>query len=366
MRTTKATLLNVALVGLLLAPVASSLQPQKYPRSRRALSTLKAISFENLKQRNGYQREEAKIPEDTSITKNPNVSTSDIETTRRMLERQNKPGWLSHILPSRAMLPEIVAESFGTFVLLHLVLGIVLSANIAGSMQGVFPIAILTGLGITAACTVVSSKCAAHFNPVITLAMCTYRNFGWNKFLPYLFAQLIGSTAACLANYAVYAAKIAQFEAKHGIIRNSAAGLQTAGYFGCYFADPITPLAAFLSEAFGVFTLTSVVFSLTSARNHQVKGLFIPPIIGSTVALIITIIGPITCASLNPARELGPRLVCKLFGWSSSIAFAQLPIYIAAAITGALTGGWFVDNVLYPDPNKTKRPAFLTPQGSFQ
>lgn len=286
------------------------------------------------------------------MTNNPSIPTPNQDVTRRVFQRQNRPGWLSYVIPSKQMMPEIVAESFGTFLLLQLALGIVLSANFANSMQGVFPIAVLTGMAITAACAAVSSKCAAHFNPAITLSMCLHRGFGWNKFLPYVLAQIVGATGSALVNYGLYAAKIADFEAKHGIVRSSLAGLETAKSMGCYFANPITPMAAFLAEAFGTFALAAVVFALTSKQNDQVKGLFIPPIIGSTVALIISIIGPVSCASLNPARELGPRLVLKLFGWSSTVAFSQLGIYIAAAFTGAAAAGWFVDNVLYPE-NKT-------------
>jgi len=246
------------------------------------------------------------------------------------------------------MLLELVAEGFGTFILLQMALGIVLSQQFANSMQGVFPIAMLTGAAITAACTAFSGKCAAHFNPAITWSMCVHRKFGWNKLLPYWMAQLVGATTAALVNYGMYASRIAQYEAMSGIVRSSLDGLKTAKSMGCYFADPISPATAFLAEAFGAFLLSSVVFSLSNPRNESAQGVFVPPIVGSTVALIISIIGPISCASLNPARELGPRLVLRMFGWSSSVAFSQMGLYLAAAMVGATVAGLFVDRVLYP------------------
>ena len=58
------------------------------------------------------------------------------------------------------------------------------------------------------------------------------------------------------------------------------------------------------------------------------------------------------CASLNPARELGPRLVLKAFGWSS-VAFHQLGLYLTAPLVGATLGGLFVDKFLYSNSTPT-------------
>lgn len=345
------------LVGLVLALGTSSLQsPAATTSGRRrgpflattvttatrggsAVGALKSLVV------NGEQKQQHK----QEHVMNPQIPTTPEEppTEGILLKRKPKTTIWRYVLPSKQMLPELVAEAFGTFLLLHFALGIVLSANFANSMQGVFPIAVLTGMAITAACAVVSSKCAAHFNPAITWAMCLYRNFGWTKFLPYLTAQCVGATASALVNYGLYAGHIAQFEAQHKIVRSSMLGLQTAKTMGCYFAPPVSAVAAFLAETCGTFALTAVVFSLTSERNQQVRGLFIPPIIGSTVALIISIIGPISCASLNPAREVGPRLILRAFGWSSPVAFKQLGIYVGAAMLGATLAGMFVDKCLY-------------------
>ena len=348
MRSVTISLLLVS--GILMAPGASSLQQPSTPTRNRRFPGAKL--FMNPREQ---VLERTRIRKDTSITNNPAIPTlqpttpdqSSAVSSSRVTSRV--PSWMRYVIPSRKMMPEIFAEAFGTFLLLQLALGIVLSATFTQSMQGVFPIAILTGMAITAACAAVSSKCAAHFNPSITFAMCLYRDFGWTKFLPYVGAQLVGATAAATVNYGLYASRIAEFEATHGIIRSSLGGLQTAKTMGCYFASPISPLTAFFAESLGTFCLAAVVFALTSNKNYQARGLWIPPIIGSTVALIISIIGPISCASLNPARELGPRLVLKLFGWSSQVAFQQLGLYVLAAMVGATAGGFFVEKFLYPE-----------------
>lgn len=325
---------------------------------------------------NGETDQQEMIPLETSLTNNPRIpdeaATLEVlwqkERKRKSISDIHPLTWGRFFVPSRRMLPELAAESFGTFLLLQLALGIVFSSVLKGSMEGVFPIAALTGMAITAACAVVGSKCAAHFNPAITFSMCLYRNFGWSKFIPYLGAQLLGAMGAAAINYGLYATTIAQYEITNNVVRSSMGGIATAKVLGCYFADPITPATAFLAEAFGTFALTSVVFALTSNNNKQARGLFIPPIIGSTVALLISILGPISCASLNPARELGPRLVLRIFGWKSA-AFHQLGLYLLAPLVGAALGGIFVDKCLYAknddeyniinnDPALTMKEAF--------
>ena len=293
-------------------------------------------------------------PEVPAVSRDTSMSKSVVEPLMVVKQEDNKGAkqrlpWYRYLVPSANMVPELVAESFGTFLLLQLALGIVSSAVIAESMSGVFPIAVLTGGAITAAVAAVSSRCAAHFNPAITWAMCLHRKFGWTKLVPYCISQLVGAVLAAAVNYGLYAGHIRQFEATKGLARATMQGIATAKTTACFYdVTLVTPLAAFLAEVFGTFMLSSAVFSLTSEKNTQVKGLFVPPMIGAVVALIITIIGPITCASLNPARELGPRLVLKLFGWST-VAFHQLGIYLLAPMVGATLGGWFVDNFLYGD-----------------
>lgn len=298
------------------------------------------------------------IPTSDSISNNPAILTSPVTSDRAHAElslpkKNALMSILQNLVPAKSMVSEIVAEGFGTFMLLHLALGIVLSANFANSMTGVFPIAILTGGAITASCAAVGTRSAAHFNPAITFSMCLYRKFGWNKFVPYVGAQMVGATLAALVNYGVYAAHIAKYEAANQIIRSSPAAIATAKTMGCYFAAPVSPLVAFCAETLGTFCLTATVFGLTHEQNKAAKGMFIAPIIGSVVALIISIVGPISCASLNPARELGPRLVMKMFGWSSSVAFSQVGVYVTAAMLGATLAGLFVDKVLYRTPKAT-------------
>jgi glycerol uptake facilitator protein len=65
--------------------------------------------------------------------------------------------------------------------------------------------------------------------------------------------------------------------------------------------------------------------------------------IGLTVTILISLLGPLTMACLNPARDLGPRLFSSLAGWRSipftANGLGWLNVYIIAPIVGGLLGG---------------------------
>jgi glycerol uptake facilitator protein len=107
-------------------------------------------------------------------------------------------------------------------------------------------------------------------------------------------------------------------------------------------AGKVSETVAFLAECVATMILALVVFAVTDPRNNQ--GMLAPVVIGLTVAMLISVIGPLTQACLNPARDFGPRLVSYLAGWGE----AALPgpngrgfvtVYILSPIVGALVGG---------------------------
>lgn len=255
--------------------------------------------------------------------------------------------WWQYIVPAQSMWPELFAEAFGTYLLFQLAFGVAVSATVHPFLQmgGIFPIAALTGMAVTTSVSAVSDQCAAHFNPSITWAMCLFRNFGWSKFVPYSLSQILGASLAAAINYLSFADDIARFEASNDIVRASIEGVLSAKTLACF--APSTKVA-FWSEICATFLLSSTVFALTSTENkhHRILAAAVPTLVGLTVSCLICLWGPISGASMNPARELGPRLVLMAFGWSSS-AFHQVGQYLIAPMLGSTMGGAFVDRILY-------------------
>jgi len=107
----------------------------------------------------------------------------------------------------------------------------------------------------------------------------------------------------------------------------------------------VSPGMAFLAEVIGTLILALVVFALTDERNTGAPpGYLAPVFIGLTVAILISVIAPLTQACFNPARDFGPRLFAYLAGWGR-IAIPGpngihcFTVYILAPVAGAVAGG---------------------------
>ena len=112
----------------------------------------------------------------------------------------------------------------------------------------------------------------------------------------------------------------------------------------------MTPLAAFGAEVIGTAILLLVVFCVTDERNKARPQVLTAATIGLTVTLLISLLGPLTMACFNPARDLGPRVFSSLAGWGA-VPFqvngvGWLTVYIVAPLVGGLLG-WFVYRSLF-------------------
>ena len=131
--------------------------------------------------------------------------------------------------------------------------------------------------------------------------------------------------------------------------------------FGEFYDTKIVslPLAIF-GEAFGTFILVVMIFALTEGCNvGRPSDTMAPVFIGLTVSSAICLIAPLTQAGLNPARDLGPRIVAYLVGWGD----AALPdavggwfwVYVLAPIIGSSLAALFFKYVLEPINEKKNR-----------
>ncbi len=134
--------------------------------------------------------------------------------------------------------------------------------------------------------------------------------------------------------------------------------------FGEYFPNPaifgtgpeavalVSPLGAMAVEALGTAILLFVIFVLTDRRHPlHTSAPLIPPIIGLTVAMLISVFAPLTQAGWNPARDLGPRLVAFLAGYGSiAIPGPQggFWIYLVGPLLGGLGGGLLYERGVAP------------------
>jgi glycerol uptake facilitator protein len=267
-----------------------------------------------------------------------------------------------------------LAEVIGTFILVFFGCGAVHVAVLTGAHKGLWQVAIVWGIAIMAAAYVVGGISGAHINPAITIALAAWGRFSWSQVLPYILAQLAGAILAAAALFAVYSPFLAQREQDQDVTRGQPGSEVTAMCYGEYYPNPgldaTTPLyvqgktdqlaamvptaAAFFIEVLGTSLLALVVFAATDEKNLPLPISRLAPVfIGLTVAILISVIAPLTQACLNPARDFGPRLFAWYAGWRN-IALPGpngsgfFTVYILAPIVGAVLGGGLYTRLLRP------------------
>ena len=103
---------------------------------------------------------------------------------------------------------------------------------------------------------------------------------------------------------------------------------------------------AFVAEAIGTFFLAFIVFALIDPRNTARPASYLTPVfIGLTIAMLISVIAPLTQASFNPARDFAPRLFAFLAGWGSTAipgpnGHGFWIVYMIAPCVGSVCGGF--------------------------
>jgi len=243
----------------------------------------------------------------------------------------------------------------GTFLLVFFGCGSVCTAVTTGALVGVFQVAIVWGLGIATAIYLTGSLSGAHLNPAVTISLAVYRRFPLRKIIPYISAQMLGAFLASAVLFVIFSGAIDAFEKTHGIVRGQPGSEASAMVFGEYFPSPGgKPLSdetravmpewrAFTAETIGTAILLLVILGVTDERNTAFPKVLTAPTIGLTVTILICLLGPLTMACFNPARDLAPRIFSSLAGWNS-VPFTVngtgwLTVYCVAPILGGLLGG---------------------------
>lgn len=253
---------------------------------------------------------------------------------------------------------EFAGEALGTFILVLFGCGAVAAGVLFDAHRGLAQVALAWGVGVSLAIYATRHLSCAHLNPAVSLAMVIGGRMPLGKMPLYLAAQFFGATLAALTLYGLFSPSISAFEGAHGILRGTPESVRSAMLFGEYYPNPgfaavVSLPLAMGAEALGTFLLVLMVLALTEDCNvGRPDGTIAPLAIGLTVTSVICLIAPLTQAGLNPARDLGPRLVAWLAGWGDA-AFPDrvggfLHVYVLSPLLGSALASIFFFGALGP------------------
>jgi aquaporin Z len=231
---------------------------------------------------------------------------------------------------------KMTAEFLGT---LWLVLGGCGSAVLAAAFPqvgiGLLGVSFAFGLSVLTMAYALGHVSGGHFNPAVTVGLCTAHRFLGRDVLPYILAQVAGAIAGAGILYVIASGKVGF---------NAAAGFAANGY-GEYSPGGYSLTAALVAELVMTFFFLIVILGATNKRAPQaMAGLAI----GLALTLIHLVTIPVTNTSVNPARSTGPALFVG--GW----AIKQLWLFWLAPIIGAAVAGlayrFLADEQKAPEP----------------
>lgn len=195
------------------------------------------------------------------------------------------------------------AELFGTFSLVFAGTGAITINDVTGGVVTHVGVALTFGFVVMAMIYALGDISVAHLNPAVTFGFWVARRFPGRRVFPYLLSQCAGALLASLFLRLLF------------VEHPTLGAASPAG----------SVLQSFVLEAILTFLLMFVILNVSAGAKE--KGLMAGAAIGSVIAFEALFAGPISGASMNPARSIGPALVTGYLN--------GLWIYITAPMLGA-------------------------------
>jgi len=263
-------------------------------------------------------------------------------------------------MKQKSLMGELIGEIFGTFILILLGDGVVanvgLAPRLAAPAYNWNTITIGWAFAVIVAVYVSAGVSGAHINPAVTLALAVKRGFPWGKVGPYIVAQLVGAFLGALAVYLIY---------RDGLVSagmpnvwstgpGSVFGQSFWGGTGAAATGGYSLVTASIAEFFGTMVLLWGVLASGDSKNMGMMHNLGPWLVGGTVLAVGLSLGGPSGYSINPARDLGPRILGALVGTQglfSGIYWLVPPVLIPAIAgpVGAILYDLFVTPYL-PEP----------------
>jgi glycerol uptake facilitator protein len=228
------------------------------------------------------------------------------------------------------------AEVIGTAILILLGDGVVAAVLLAQSKaqnSGWIVITFGWGMAVAMAVYAVGQFSGAHLNPAVTLGFAVMGNTPWSDVPAYLGGEFVGAFIGATLVWAAYSNHWRATEDP---------GLKLAVF--CTAPAIRNTVANIITEIIGTFLLVFGVLAITSPGNELTSGLA-PLLVGLLVLAIGLSLGGPTGYAINPARDLGPRIMHAILPipgkGPSDWGYAWIPV--VAPIIGGVLGGLAFD-----------------------
>ncbi|XP_051901655.1 aquaporin-9-like [Pristis pectinata] len=234
---------------------------------------------------------------------------------------------------------ECLAEFLGVCILVLFGCGAVAQMVTSHTNAGKFlSVNLGFGLGATFGVYIAGGISGAHLNPAVSFSMCLLGRFQWRKLPFYMFFQTLGGFVGAAVVYGVHHDGI--YAVNNGTL--SVTGPRaTAFIFGTYPAPFLTLLNGFIDQLIGTGTLLLCILAVGDTQNNGAPKVLQPIFIGLSIVAIGMSMGSNSGYAINPARDLGPRLLTLVAGWGTEVFTAGGGwwwVPIVAPMVGAILG----------------------------
>ncbi|MEN8745849.1 MAG: MIP family channel protein [Polaribacter sp.] len=197
-----------------------------------------------------------------------------------------------------------ISEFIGTFSMIFCGTGAMTVNEVTGGDVTHVGIAITWGLIVMAMIYAFGETSGAHFNPAVTIAFAYAKKFAWKEVPKYIIVQVLGALTASLILWYLF---------------------PSSEYLGATIPT-VDVGRAFVMELLLTFFLMVVIINVSTGSKEI--GIIAGIAVGAVVLLEAMFAGPITNASMNPARSIAPAIVAG--------KMQHLWMYILAPILGAI------------------------------
>ncbi|SPO22136.1 related to channel protein [Ustilago trichophora] len=204
------------------------------------------------------------------------------------------------------------------------------------------------GVGVAMGVWVAGGISGGMINPAVTIALACFRKFPWKKVPIYIIAQILGCLMGSLCIYGLYVNPIR--------VVDPLQTEKTASLFTTYPAEflrqPSTRMSAFYNEFFASTILLIVILAIGDSSNTPPPDGLAPLVLLWLIWGLGACLGWQTAYAVNPARDLGPRIMLWIVGYSPKILWTFNAWYwiwtpILATCSGAIMGCIVYDTLCY-------------------